>query len=211
MTMTLRPLLAASLLLPLAGCISLGGGKAPKQVMTLTPEARAPVGATVSAPLSAGLLVVEPDTDRVLGLPRVPVQIDDTRVAYLKDAQWVERPARLFRALLAETIRAKGKRLVFEESQPLAREVLTGRLTAFGYDARSRSAVVRYDATRESADHSIQTRRFEARVEGVAPKAEDVVPALNRAANEVAAQVADWVGQDGSGPGAGRQSLAPPK
>lgn len=193
--MTLRPLVAASLLLPLAACISVGGGgKPPKSLMSLTPEVRAPAGAGVSAPLSSGLLVVEPDTDRVLGLPRVPVQVDDTRVAYLKDAQWVERPARLFRALLAETIRAKGKRLVFEESEPLARDVLTGRLTAFGYDARTRSAVVRYDASRQSADHAVQTKRFEASVPNVAPRAEDVVPALNRAANDVAAQVADWVG-----------------
>jgi cholesterol transport system auxiliary component len=194
MTMPLRPLFAASLALPLAACISLGGGKPPEQLMSLTAEARAPAGATVSAPLSAGLLVVEPDTDRVLGLPRIPVQVDDTRVAYLKDAQWVERPARLFRGLLAETIRAHGKRLVFEESEPLARDVLAGRLTAFGYDARARAVVVRYDAIRESADHSARSRRFEARVEGVAPKSEAVVPALNRAANQVAAEVADWIG-----------------
>ena len=37
------------------------------------------------------------------------------------------------------------------------------------------------------------SRRFEAKVEGVEPKVEAVAPALNRAANEIARQVADWV------------------
>jgi cholesterol transport system auxiliary component len=176
----------------LGGCLGLGG-KPPKQLMSLTAEAHAPVGAGVSAPATSALLVVEPETDRALALPRVPVQVDPTTIAYLKDAQWVERPARLFRALLAETIRAQGKRLVFEESEPLAREVLGGRLSAFGYDAASRSVIVRYDATRESTGHEIRSHRFEVRESGVAPRADAVVPALNRAANKVAAQVADWV------------------
>lgn len=185
-------LLSLALPVALAGCLGLGG-KPPKQLMSLTAEAHAPVGAGVSAPASAALLVVEPETDRSLALPRVPVQVDPTTIAYLKDAQWVERPSRLFRALLAETIRAQGKRLVLEESEPLAREVLGGRLIAFGYDAASRSVVVRYDATRESAGHEIRSHRFEARESGVAPRADAVVPAINRAANKVAAEVADWV------------------
>jgi cholesterol transport system auxiliary component len=40
----------------------------------------------------------------------------------------------------------------------------------------------------------VETRRFEAIEPGVAPEAEAVAPALNRAANSVARQVADWVG-----------------
>ena len=190
--MRLAMLAGATLLL--AGCLSLGGGKAPRELMTLTPVARATTGAGIAAPLSAGLVVAEPETDQVLALPRVPVQVDDTRVAYLKDAQWVERPARLFRALLAETIRARGKRLVFEESAPLARDVLGGRLLAMGYDARTRTVVVRFDAMRDSSGHAIQTRRFEVVVSNVAPTAGAVVPAINAAANQVAAQVADWIG-----------------
>lgn len=178
----------------LGGCVSFGGGKPPKVLMSLTSQARAPAGAGIAAPTSSGLLVVEPDTDRFLALPRVPVQVDDTQVAFLKDAQWVERPARLFRALLAETIRARGKRLVFEENQPLARDVLGGRLLAMGYDARTRSVVVRYDAMRETTGHAIQTRRFEAVESNVEPDAKAVVPAINLAANKVAAEVADWVG-----------------
>jgi len=191
---TLRIALLLAAALPLSACISLGGGKAPKRLMTLTATAQAPAGKGILATANAGLLVLEPETDRVLALPRVPVQVDDSQIAYLKDAQWVERPARLFRALVAETIRARGKRLVYEESQPLARDVLGGRLTAMGYDARSRSVVVRFDAMREGPNHAVETRRFEAVETNVTPNAEAVVPAINAAANRLAAEVADWIG-----------------
>src|SRR6185295_44753 len=104
-------------------------------------------------------------------------------------------PARLFRHLLAETLRAKGSRLVFEDAEAMAagRTRLAGRLLAFGYDAPSRAAVVRYDAVREGPGGVIATRRFEASVPVGKAEAKVVAPALNRAANTVAAQVADWV------------------
>ncbi len=73
--------------------------------------------------------------------------------------------------------------------------MLSGRLIDFGYDARSQSAVVRYDALREDGKGAILTQRFEAIEQGVLPEALSVAPALNRAANRVAAQVADWVSQ----------------
>jgi cholesterol transport system auxiliary component len=53
---------------------------------------------------------------------------------------------------------------------------------------------VRYDALREDADGTIRAQRFEAVVPGVSPKVQSVAPALNKAANDVAAQVADWLG-----------------
>ena len=40
----------------------------------------------------------------------------------------------------------------------------------------------------------METRRFEAGIPGIAADRESVGPALNRAANDVAVQVADWVG-----------------
>jgi cholesterol transport system auxiliary component len=124
------------------------------------------------------------------------VQIDDSTIAYLKDATWVERPARQFRRLLAETIRAKGKRIVAEsgDASEGGKSILAGRLLDMGYDARSQSVVVRYDALREEPGGQVLSRRFEAIVPGVAPKVEAVAPALNKAANDVASQVADWVG-----------------
>jgi cholesterol transport system auxiliary component len=187
---------ALALSLSLSGCISFGGGKTPPTLVSLTAASTAPVGTNVSGSVKEALVVAEPETDRRLAVQRIPVQIDDANVAYLQDAQWVERPSRLFRGLLAETIRAKSGRLVVEDNQAEATGStrLSGRLLDMGYDARRQSVVVRYDAIRESAGGSITTRRFEAVVPGIQPKTEFVGPALNQAANQVAQQVADWIG-----------------
>lgn len=192
--------IAALAVLPLAlsACVSIGGkSKVPPTLLTLTPAAVAPAGSVASARPAEALMVLEPETDQVLSVLRIPVQVDAANVAYIKDAQWIERPARLFRALLAETLRAKGGRLILEDTQatvPTAGSRLAGRLIAMGYDAPTSSVVVRYDAIRTSAGGAVQTKRFESVIPGVRAKGEDIGPALNRAANDVAAQVADWVG-----------------
>ena len=182
-------------LLLLAGCISLGK-KPPDTLIRLTAENTAPVGALGSGSIEDAVLVLDPDADRRLDAQRVPVQVDASTVAYLKDASWIERPAREFRRLVAETIRAKSGRLVVEgnDVEVGARLVLSGRLVDMGYDAGSQSVIVRYDALLESDEGAIRSRRFEASVPGVAPNARAVAPALNEAANDVAAQVAEWVG-----------------
>lgn len=179
----------------LAGCVSLGG-KAPKQLITLTPENAAPAGVLGSGKLDDAIVVLDPQTDRKLDAQRVPVQVDASNVAYLKDAAWVERPARQFRHLLAETIRAKGQRLVLEDTDDQAggKLRLGGRLIEMGYDAAHRSVVVRFDALRQDAAGQVVARRFEGVVDGIDPKAQTIAPALNKAANDVARQVADWVG-----------------
>ena len=188
--------LAGALALALSACVNLGGGKAPPTLVSLTPASAPAAGANASGTARDALVVAEPETDRRLAVQRIPVQIDDANVAYLQDAQWVERPARLFRALLAETIRAKSGRLVIEDNQAEAtgNTRLAGRLLDMGYDARRQAVVVRYDAIREERGGAITTRRFEAVVPGVEPKTASVGPALNQAANQVAQQVADWVG-----------------
>jgi cholesterol transport system auxiliary component len=194
--MTARTWLVGAAFLALAGCVNLGGGKAPPTLVSLTAASSAPAGTNVSGNLRDALVVAEPETDRRLAVQRIPVQIDDANIAYLQNAQWVERPARLFRALLAETIRAKSGRLVVEDNQIEAtgNGRLAGRLLDMGYDARRQSVVVRYDAIRETKGGAVSTRRFEAVVPGIQPKPEFVGPALNQAANQVAQQVADWVG-----------------
>ena len=190
----------AMALLPLAliACVNIGGkGKLPPTLLTLTPTAIAPAGSAASAAPAEALMVLEPETDQALSVLRIPVQVDAANIAYIKNAQWVERPARLFRALLAETLRAKGGRLVLEDTQatvPVAGSRLAGRLIAMGYDAQTSSVVVRYDAIRTSAGGAVQTKRFESVIPGVKAKGEAIAPALNRAANDVAGQVADWVG-----------------
>jgi cholesterol transport system auxiliary component len=190
-TIAALALLSASL----SGCLGLGG-KPPKHLITLTPESIAAAGPLGSGRLSEAIVVLDPQADRRVDVLRIPVQVDDSNLAYMTDVAWVEKPVRQFRHLLAETIRAKGNRLVLEEvdEQAGAKLRLGGRLVDMGYDARSQSVVVRFDAMRDDGSGNITSRRFEALVPGIAPKAEQVAPALNKAANQVAKEVADWVG-----------------
>ncbi|MEP6868666.1 MAG: ABC transporter [Novosphingobium sp.] len=191
-----RMMIAVPLLAALSGCVGLGGGKPPASLFSLTATSQVPVGVELTGKLDDAIMVIDPETDRRLTVTRVAVQVDDSNVAYLKDAQWVERPAHLFGSLLAETIRSRGKRLVLsgDEGFGNVRLRLGGRLVDMGYDARSQSAVVRFDAVRVGPGGATVSKRFEAVVPGVSAKPEIVGPALNRAANDVAAQVADWVG-----------------
>ena len=181
-----------------AGCISVGiggGGKPLPSLITLSPAARAPAGQTLSSQTADALVVLEPEVDHTLDTTRVPVQVDDDAVSYLTGAAWVDQPRRLFQTLLIETIRARGKRLVLDENLPQVRISLSGRLATMGYDARSRSVIVRFDALRVGRDGVTISRRFEAVEQGIAPVASAITPALNVAANDVAGQVADWIDQ----------------
>lgn len=196
-TKALRTAAAALLALSLSGCIGgLGGGKPPPVLFNLSPAKAAPAGAVSSGqPATDALMVMEPETDRSLAVQRVPVQVSASSIAYLQNALWVERPARLMRGLIAETLRARGNRLVLEDDQavPLVAERLSGRLLAMGYDARQMAVVVRFDAFRSNASGVLASKRFESVVPGVTAKPEAIGPALNKAANDVAGQVADWV------------------
>jgi cholesterol transport system auxiliary component len=194
-SITTRGLPLAALLL-LGGCLGGLGGKVPPQLISLTAADPAPAGPLGGGSAGSGLIVLDPETDRRIDVQRVPVQVSPSTVAYLKDAMWVEKPARQFRRLLAETIRAKSGRLVLEggEAEAVGRDMLAGRLVDLGYDAASQSVVVRYDAIRNDGKGAVSVRRFESIVPGVSPKAETVGPALNRAANDVARQVAAWIG-----------------
>ncbi len=179
----------------LTGCVSLGG-KAPPALITLS-AANAPAqGYARSGRIADAIVITEPEADARLAVTRVPVQVDDSTVQYLKDAMWVEKPARLFRRLLAETVTARSNRLVLDTVEPVGgpRVKIGGRLVDFGYDARTSSAIVRFDAVRETGSGNVERRRFEAVVPGVAAEAGPVGAALNRAANDVAGQVANWIG-----------------
>lgn len=189
-------LAAISLALLLGGCLGLGGGKAPATLIMLTSSQAPAAGAGASGTRGDALIVQEPAVDRELATLRVPVRVNSAGLAYLADAAWVERPARQFRALLAETLRASGKRLVLEDdgtAGPAAYR-LGGRLVDMGYDASQQAVVVRFEAIRSTRDGMVETRRFESVVPGVSAKPEAVAPALNRAANAVAADVAAWMG-----------------
>ena len=198
MAKCLKGMLLAGGLMMLSGCLSLGS-EPPEQLISLTPATSAAPGAIASGSVSDAIVVLDPDAARRIDVTRVPVQVNDSSVAYLRDAIWVEKPARQFRHLLAETIRASANRLVVEggDHDTAAGTVLSGRLLDMGYDVPSRSVVVRYDAMIASGEGPVRSRRFEAVVPGITADVRAVAPALNRAANEVAAQVAQWVAQPG--------------
>jgi cholesterol transport system auxiliary component len=181
--------------LALAGCISLGP-KTPDQLLTLTPASTAPAGRTANGSSESALAVLDIQAPQKLDVTRVPVLIDGSSLAYLKGAEWVEKPAHLFGRLLSDTIRARGNRLVVSgtDLEYAAATKLSGTLSAMDYDAASGTAVVRFDAVLQNGEGQIRTRRFESAVPGVPAKAGAVGQALNRAANDVAAQVAEWVG-----------------
>jgi cholesterol transport system auxiliary component len=187
---------ALALVTSLSGCLNLGAGKVPDQLYTLSATDHAPVGAQFNARPADALVVEEPETDRSLASARMAVQVTPTSVAYLKDAWWVERPARLLRNLLAEDLRAGGKRLVqLDEDGGVGGIRLGGRLLAIGYDARSHAALIRYDATLSDGKGGVLMRRFEVSEPDVAANGGAVAAALNTAANTLGGQVAQWVNE----------------
>ncbi len=191
--MTRPALFALPLLLALSGCISLGS-EPPESLLTLSPVASAPVGAA-SGSAQPVIAILTIDTPAKLDVLRVPVAVSDTEIAYLQEAFWIEKPSRLFRRLLGETIRARGQAMVIDgdNAATLAGLTLRGTLTEMGYDVPSASAVVRFDAVKIDKDGKVVTRRFEARESGVAAETRAVGAALNAASNRVASEVADWV------------------
>jgi len=196
MNFRLRPLLLAlPLALALSGCISLGG-EPPESLLTLSPAARAPAGPGIAGDASRPVIAVMPfDTPAKLDVLRVPVAVSDTELAYLQEAFWVEKPARLFRTLVGETLRAKGAAMVVDGNDIASMPTVTlqGTLIDMGFDAATSEAVVRFDAVRTGKDGAVATRRFEARESGVTADACSVGAGLNVAANKVAAEVAEWV------------------
>ena len=195
MTFWNRPvLLALPLLLALPACVSLGGPP-PESLLTLSAAARAPAGDGVSGAARPVIAVLTIDTPAKLDVLRVPVAVSDTELAYLQEAFWVEKPARLFRRLVGETIRARGTAMVVDgdDTATLATVTLRGTLIDMGYEAQGSAVVVRFDAVRVDGEGKVTSRRFEARETGVLAEGRAVGAALNRAANTVAGEVADWV------------------
>jgi cholesterol transport system auxiliary component len=173
-----------------------GGGKAPPTLLSLTPTATAPEAIVRTAGPGEAVTIQLPIIPKELRTVRVPAQVGPTAVAYIQDLQWVDTPDRLFRDLVAETVMRTTSRVVLDSRQSSLDPGLTisGRLSSFGYEAGQGSVLVRYDAAKSSAgDTQVETRRFEAR-EPADGTAGTVGPALNTAANRVAAEVAQWVG-----------------
>jgi cholesterol transport system auxiliary component len=173
-----------------------GGGKPPTTLVTLTPEAAEPASIMRTAAAGQAVTIATPTVERELGTVRVPVQVTPTDVQYVSNLQLVDTPAHLFGNLIAETVRRTTSRVVLDPGQTTLDPgvLVTGQLQRFGYDAATGQVVVTYDASLSTAGASqVQTRRFTATApaDGTGPS---VGPALNHAANQVALDVAKWIG-----------------
>lgn len=192
----LAPLIIAAAL-PLAGCISFGS-KPPPSLLALSAATPLQPGATIATDDRRAVAVAQLSSPPTLGTQRVMVADGPTQVAYLKDAQWAGPPAALFRGLLAEVITSRTGRVVPDPrqfaTQPDTR--LSGQLTRFGLDGPGMAAEVVFDAALvRPGSTAVESRRFAARVPVTSATEGPVGVAVNQAANDVATQVADWVGR----------------
>jgi cholesterol transport system auxiliary component len=184
----------------LAGC-SLGGmlgggGKPPATLQTLTPEAADPGPMTRTVNAGQAVTIGLPIVSKELRTVRVPVQLNPTDIQYVANLQWVDTPDKLFQSLLAETVRRTTSRVVLDAHQTALDPglVVSGALERFGYDTASGQAVVVYDASLSTEGGTrVEARRFTASAPADGSAA-SVGPALNHAANQVAADVAKWIG-----------------
>lgn len=195
--MSMKPILATLAMAGLLGGCSLGvgGGKPPPFLLNLVPTSAPQADEGVSAANASALAITVPSAPAAIAASRIPVSKSGSAIAYVKDAVWVEPPARLFQRLLAETVRAKAARPVIDAREStLATDLLTGHLLRFDIEEASREAVVVYQASyHEKGKRGLIFRRFEARVPVGAIEAAPSGQALNRAANQVAGEVAAWV------------------
>lgn len=188
------PIIIAALLAT-SSCVSLGNSEAPPAFLVLTAQNSVKTNSINSSRAADAIVVLIPDVPRQLDTNRIPVQISDSSIAYIKDAFWSDKPARLMQELIAETITAQSGRLVLDDSQSsgLAQNKISGTLSRFGLDESGLYAIVRYDGIKLNSGGMIEKRRFEARRDISLIDAEQAGIALNEAANEVAIAIATWV------------------
>lgn len=182
----------------LSGCGPLVqiGGNTPAPAALLTLRAEALTNAVPAKP-DATLMVSQPTVPGALQTLRLPVTTADTELQYLKDGSWIEQPAKLFQRLLIDVVAAKAGVIALDGRNPeiMSQRKLTGQLLEFGLDVRSSPVVrVRYDAALTgNAGKLLAVRSFTASQPVTAQTPGEIAAALNRAANSVAGDVADWV------------------
>ena len=179
----------------LASCVSFGA-KAPPTLLVLTASSGVQNGAAQSGSPADALIILQPEVPQKISTNRIPVQIDVSNIAYLKNALWADKPARMMQNLLMETISAKTGRLVLNEVDAggKAQQFLSGSLMEFGIDSSAMEAIVVYDAVKMVRGQVVQKKRFEAREALTAIEPGPAGASLNRAANKIAGEIAAWVG-----------------
>lgn len=179
----------------LAGCISFGP-KAPKALLTLTATSPVPANAVRTATATNTILVLTPTAPVAIATARIPVYDGASNLSYVKDAAWNEAPARAMQRLISETVTARTAKIVLDPRQFSAGAAmkLSGQLQRFGIEPGSMQVVAVFDAQLSRSADAIETRRFEVRAPLTAIDGPNAGAALNRAANDLATQIAAWVG-----------------
>lgn len=186
----------------LAACgplVQIGGNvPAPAALLTLRAEGRAePLPEAAPAKLGNTLVITQPTVPGALQTLRLPVTTADTELQYLKDGSWIEQPAKLFQRLLVDVVAARAGVITLDgrNMEVGQHRKLTGQLLDFGLDVRASPVVrVRYDAALTSDTGTLlAVRSFTASQPVSAQTPGNIAAALNRAANMVAGDVADWV------------------
>jgi cholesterol transport system auxiliary component len=184
-----------------AGCgplVQIGASGPPAESLLIV-EASARPQATPNS-LGMTLTVELPQLPSMLQSLRLPVRVSDTEVRYLAQASWAETPSRQFQRLLSDTLAARGM-AILDRSQASNRPVasLSGTLRDFTLDVRDPlqpQVIVRYDAqlARPGQREPVALRRFEMTEPVASQSPPEVAAALGRAANRLAAELADWTG-----------------
>ena len=195
---TLAPVVLAAALggCSLGGLLGGGGEKSPATLLTLSSEAPDPGQIVRAANAGEAVTIADPVVAKELRTVRVAVQATPTDVQYVSNLQMADTPDQLFRELVEETVRRTTNRVVLDPHQASLDPglLVTGALQRFDYDAATGQVIVQYDGSLSTAGATrVETRRFTA----TAPAdgtAGTVGPALNRAANQVAAEIAKWIG-----------------
>lgn len=187
--------IALSLLMITSSCVSLGNAEAPPAFLVLTAQSTADVETVNSSNAEDSVVILIPDVPRTIDTNRIPVQINDSSIAYIQGAFWADKPAKLMQELIAETITATSGKLVLDvaQSNGLSKNRISGTLSKFGIDEKESAAIVRYDAIKLNIGGKIEKRRFEARRNVSIIDAAQAGAALNEAANEVAIAIANWI------------------
>jgi len=195
------PLVPTLLLIPLlmAACgplVQIGAG-GPAAESLLVVEADANVPATPNG-LGMTLTVELPQLPATLQTLRLPVRTSESEIRYLAGASWAETPSRQFQRLISDTLASRGM-AILDRRQASNRPVasLSGTLRDFTLDVRDPLqplVVVRYDAqlAKPGQREPVALRRFEAKEPVSSQNPPDVAAALGRAANRLAAEMADW-------------------
>ncbi len=191
--------MSRKLFLVLAGALALSGcfgGGGPSELLTLTPTQSMPTTGPRTAAEGRVITVTTPTVPQALNNNRIPVYVSETVIQYLPEAFWVDEPAELFRNLLSETISARTNYVVIDPAlyTQTAGATLSGQMLRFGLDPARMEAVVQFEAAISRPNQQVLTNRFEARVPVAEASREAVAPALDQAANQVAAEVTAWLG-----------------